>query len=166
MHLSSYYALLALGICSQVSVTLAGRGTQTGFGSPPAVCNSEPDGLTANTASSRSSSNRRRAAVRITTPASEDPIWPPDWKKRSSLVEKRAGVVTYDENCNTPLPPLSRYGPGFPTRKDVVAKAYANAVELANQASVILPTSSAYVKISLPHTCAPHLSKYILGKRN
>lgn len=45
MHLSSY-ALLALGICSQVSVTLAGRGRQTGNG-PPAVCNSEPDGLTA-----------------------------------------------------------------------------------------------------------------------
>lgn len=33
--------------------------------------------------------------------------------------------------------------PGFSTKKDVVVKAYADAVELANQASVILETSSA-----------------------
>lgn len=137
MHLSSY-ALLALGICSQVSVTLAGRGTQTGNG-PPAVCNSEPDGLTAGQSSApdaASRSSHRRRAVR--TPAS-GPV-PPSWKR--SLFE-RAGVVTYDDNCNTPLPAASRYGPGFLTKKDVVVKAYADAVELANQASVILETSSA-----------------------
>lgn len=115
MHLSSY-ALLALGICSQVSVTLAGRGTQTGNG-PPAVCNSEPDGT--------SGSSHRRRAVRK---CASGPI-PPSWKR--SLFE-RAGVVIFDDNCNTPLPPASRYGPGFPTKKDVVVKAYADAVELAN----------------------------------
>lgn len=127
MHLSSY-ALLALGVCSQVSVTLAGRGTHAGNG-PPTVCNSEPDGL-------QSSAPDRRRAVRT---AASGPH-PPDGKR--SLFE-RAGVVTYDDNCNTPLPAASRYGPEFVTKKDVVVKAYADAVELANQASVILETSSA-----------------------
>lgn len=137
MHLTSY-ALLAFGICSQVSVTLAGRGTHAGNG-PPTVCNSEPDGLTGEQSSAPDVASRsfhRRRVVR--TPTSGPSL--PDWKR--SLFE-RAGVVTYDENCNTPLPAASRYGPGFVTKKDVVVKAYADAVELANQASVILETSSA-----------------------
>lgn len=137
MHLTSY-ALLAFGICSQVSVTLAGRGTHAGNG-PPTVCNSEPDGLTGEQSSAPDVASRsfhRRRTVR--TPTSGPSL--PDWKR--SLFE-RAGVVTYDENCNTPLPAASRYGPGFVTKQDVVVKAYADAVELANQASVILGTSSA-----------------------
>lgn len=137
MHLPSY-ALLALGICSQVSVTLAGRGNQAGNG-PPTVCNNEPDDqggdqISAPDVASRSF-HRRRA---LRTPAS-GPL-PPGWKR--SLFE-RSGVVTYDDNCNAPLPAGSRYGAGFPTKKDVVVRAYADAVELANQASVILETSSA-----------------------
>lgn len=137
MHLPSY-ALLALGICSQVSITLAGRGNKPGKG-PPAVCNDDLNELggdqpTAPDVASRSS-HRRRA---LQAPASGSI---PPYLKRS-LVE-RAGVVTYDDNCNAPLPAGSRYGAGFPTKKDVVVRAYADAVELANQASVILETSSA-----------------------
>lgn len=137
MHLPSY-ALLALGICSQVSVTLAGRGHQAGNG-PPTVCNNDPDNLGGDQISApdvASTSFHRRRALR--TPAS-GPL-PPDLKR--SLFE-RAGVVTYDQNCNAPLPAGSKYGSEFPTKKDVVARAYTDAVELANQASVILPTSSA-----------------------
>lgn len=142
MHLPSY-ALLALGICSQVSVTLAGRGHQAGNG-PPAVCNNEPNNLDGDPISApiiaepdvTSRSFHRRRALR--TPAS-GPLLP---KRKRSLFE-RGGVVTYDENCNAPLPAGSRYGSGFPTKKDVVVRAYADAVELANQASVIEGTSPA-----------------------
>ena len=148
MHLSSYYALLALGICSQVSVTLAGRGKQIGLGSPPAVCNHEPDEAPPKTPT------HPRSPARSTPPPIAGRVPSPSLEERS-LVEKRGGVVTYDENCNTPLPPASRYGPGFPTRKAVVVKAYADAVELARQASGISETSSAYVNQS--HTCATHL---------
>lgn len=142
MHLPSY-TLLALGICSQVSVTLAGRGSQVPNG-PPAACNNDPDDQGGDLISpleviplevAPQSSHRRRARR---TPAN-GPL-PPDSKR--SLFE-RSGVVTYNENCNAPLPAGSKYGTGFPTKKDVVAKAYADAVELANQASVILETSSA-----------------------
>lgn len=143
MHLPSY-ALLALGICSQVSVSLAERGNQ-GSNGPPAACNNDPDDLGGDLISplqviplevASQSLHRRRRALR--TPANGPP--PPDSKR--SLFE-RSGVVTYNENCNAPLPAGSKYGTGFPTKKDVVVKAYADAVELANQASVILETSSA-----------------------
>lgn len=136
MHLPSY-ALFALGICSQVSVTLAGRGHKAGNG-PPSVCNNEPNGLGGDSISApvASKSFHRRRALRA--PASGPPH--PDWKR--SLVE-RAGVISYDESCNAALPAGSKYGSGFSTKKDVVVKAYADAVELANQASVILETSSA-----------------------
>lgn len=137
MQLPSY-ALLSLGICSQVYVTLAGRGTHPGNG-PPTVCNNEPDGLggdqkTALDVASRSFHSRR--AVR-TPPIGSIPS---DWKR--ALLE-RSGLVTYNDNCNAALPIGSKYGAGFPTKKDVVVKAYADAVELANQASVILETSPA-----------------------
>lgn len=80
-----------------------------------------------------SRSFHRRRALR--TPASG-----PE-RKRSLF--GRGGVVEYDDNCDAPLPAGSRYGPGFPTKKDVVVRAYADAVELANQASVIEETSPA-----------------------
>lgn len=139
MHLPSY-SLLALGICSQVSVTLAGRGHQPGNG-PPAVCNNEPNNVDGDPKSApiiakpdiTSRSFHRRRALR--TPASG-----PE-RKRSLF--GRGGVVEYDDNCDAPLPAGSRYGPGFPTKKDVVVRAYADAVELANQASVIEESSPA-----------------------
>lgn len=142
MHLPSY-AFLALGICSQVSVTLAGRGNKPSNG-PPAACNNDPDDLVGDLLSppeaiplevAPRSIHRRRA---LRTPAN-GPL-PPDSKR--SLFE-RSGVVKYNENCDAPLPAGSKYGTGFPTKKDVVVKAYADAVELANQASVISETSSA-----------------------
>lgn len=74
MHLSSY-ALLALGICSQVSVTLAGRGRQTGNG-PPTVYNSEPDGLTAGQSlapDATSRSSHRHRAVRTHASGTSSP---------------------------------------------------------------------------------------------
>ena len=54
-------------------------------------------------------------------------------------LSKRSGVVTYDDNCNGPLPNNSGYKPrnGFNNMKDVLEKAYANVLELAENGASI-----------------------------
>ena len=60
-------------------------------------------------------------------------------------LRKRSGTVSYDDNCNDPPPKGSGYTAdnGFPTKKSVIEKAYADAVTLATGAADIAEDSKA-----------------------
>ncbi len=60
-------------------------------------------------------------------------------------LSKRAGLVTYDANCDVAPPSNSGYKSknGFPTKKSVVEQAYKDAVKLASESASIADTSLA-----------------------
>ncbi len=126
------YSLVALSLGYHISLALAGgEGRGKNPHKIPAICNTTPDILgvasTGNPKSGVVGRSESSAAILAT----------------GRKLSRRAGVIQYDASCNAGLPTQSRYGTGFPTRKSVVVQAYNDAVELANQASVIRQTSKA-----------------------
>ena len=137
MHLQTC-TLVFLSLACYFSSTLADRGNNP-VEITPTVCNNSPDAGVATTASAR---DFRKRIVRRDDAGGERTALP------ARSLAKRSGTVNYDPNCRAAPPAGSKYGSGFPTMQSILAKAYTDAYDLANEASVQFD-SPAYVLLAI-----------------
>ena len=106
-------SILLLGLTSLIPAVLADRGTATNV----------------ITATFNATSAKSTPVAKRVEPAFPDVAG----RRRSFVLNKRAGQVTYADNCNDAPPKRSGYSDknGFPTKKSVLQQAYNDAVTLA-----------------------------------
>ena len=129
MHLQRC-AITSFGLACLLSGALAGsegRGSNPG-GTIPTVCNNLPDAGSDTVASAPDV--RKRTSGRADAKGES-------LTSQTRNLTRRAGTVSYDPNCNAAPPAGSKYGSGFPTMQSILEKAYSDAHDLANEASVI-----------------------------
>jgi hypothetical protein len=134
------HSLLSFALLGCLAITASGdRGSGSAYASP-IMCNKAQDGPP----NSQSSVATKRFA-RALSPASYDreaalavnnttPFISLNYNALAEIaLFKRAGTITYDANCNDPLPHGSSWAKlkQFPTKKSVIQEAYMDAVTLA-----------------------------------